>query len=235
LKSTSGGEVFGVTHFTQMVVEEISLLPFNPPAITFGWPTDFHPRKNVNIYVAESVADHVIDSTKKFVAEKQPFNGSAVHFHRMTVDDAVAILDRPEFFLNNGGDYPRFDLAIISKITEVDQVIRPTTKKEISFVRARGAILLCDNNVDYNSMTINRKKYEHPIEDAILGRNIQIWTSRCGDARDTLKLLKEHPDLATKLEKEVFTHEFELNDINKAFDTARSSRDCIKARIKIQK
>jgi threonine dehydrogenase-like Zn-dependent dehydrogenase len=234
LKSTSGGSVFGVTHFTQMVVEEISLLPFIPEAIMFGWPTDFHPRRNINIFVADSVNEHVIESAKNHVANMKMFNGSAVHFHRLSVEQAIELLDKPEFFLTKGGDFPRFDLAIISKIEEIDQVIRPTIKKEISLVRARGAILMCDNDVDYNNNTKNTKTYEHPIQEAILGRNIQIWTSRCGDARDALKLLKDNPDLASKLEKEVFTHEFELKDINKAFDTARSSKECIKARIKIE-
>ncbi len=225
--------MFGVTHFTQMVVEEISLLPFSPEAITFGWPTDFHPRRNVNIFVAESVGDHVVDSIKNYVEHNRPFNGATVQFHRMSVDVAVGALDKPEFFLQNGGDYPRFDLAIISTIEEIDRIIRPTTQKEISLVRARGAIFLCDNGLDYKNSTKNTKKYEHPILEAILGRGVQIWTSRCGDARDALKLLKDNTDLAIKLEKEVFTHEFDLKDINTAFNTARNSKECIKARIKI--
>lgn len=217
-----------------MVVEEISLLPFSPEAITFGWPTDFHPRRNVNIFVAESVSEHVIESVKNYVVHNKPFNGSEVHFHRVSVDQAVDLLDKPEFFLTRGGDFPRFDLSIISTIEEIDQVIRPTTKKEISLVRARGAILMCDNDVDYKNNIKNTKNCENPIQEAILGRNIQIWTSRCGDARDALKLLKDNPDLASKLEKEVFTHEFRLHDINQAFETARNSKECIKARIKIE-
>jgi len=225
--------VFGVTHFTQMVVEEISLLPFNPDALTFGWPTDFHPRRNVNIFVAESVNERTIEYAKNFVADARPFNGAPVHFHRMSVDVAVDLLDKPEFFSHNGGDFPRFDLAIISTIEEIDLVIRPTAQKEISLVRARGAILLCNNSLDNKNSTKNTTKYEHPILEAILGRGIQIWTSRCGDARDALALLKENPVLASKLEAEVFTHEFDLKDINKAFDAARNSKECIKARIKI--
>jgi threonine dehydrogenase-like Zn-dependent dehydrogenase len=231
LKSTSGQSEFGIQHWTQLVVEEISILPFSKEHLNFCWKTDRKERVNANIYVAPSVHSSVIQMAKE---SNVPNNQYQRNFHQMSIDHAVNKITREQkSFLESGSLLPKFDLAILSRLEEIDPVIRPVTNQHFSLVRPRGAILLSPNpnhspslpHSDSSNMKFNI------LWDAIVNRKIEIRTTRCGDARQSLKLLEEMPELASKLCEILFTHEFRLCEINKAFEIAKNGHRCVKVLI----
>ncbi len=52
LKSTNGQTIMGLQRLTDMVVDEIALVPFEEAALDFRWPIDPSPRENKQIYAA---------------------------------------------------------------------------------------------------------------------------------------------------------------------------------------
>lgn len=233
MKSTSGQSEFGIQHWTQLVVEEISILPFSKEHLNFSWQTDLKERVNTNIYVAPSVPSSIIQIAKE---SKVPDSHYQRIFHQMSIEDAVnKITNEPKSFLESGSLLPKFDLAIISQLEEIDPVIRPVTNQHFSLVRPRGAILLSSNpNSDHSLTLIHSDSSNIKINtlwDAIVNRKIEIRTTRCGDAQQSLKLLEEMPKLASILCEILITHEFRLCEINKAFETAKNPHQCVKVLI----
>ncbi|MEQ9362624.1 MAG: threonine dehydrogenase, partial [Leptospirales bacterium] len=58
LKSTNGQEVMGLKHLTDMVVDEIALLPAKTEHLAYTWPVESQAgetRANLNVYVAPTV------------------------------------------------------------------------------------------------------------------------------------------------------------------------------------
>lgn len=80
----------------------------------------------------------------------------------------------------------------------------------------------------------NKQSSSNPIDDALSRRAIEIRTSRCGDFRRALSLLEENPAIGEALQRNMITHVFPLSDINKAFEVARHSEQCIKVLIDTQ-
>ncbi|CAG8564442.1 6664_t:CDS:2, partial [Scutellospora calospora] len=65
LKSTHGQEVCGLKQMTAFVVEEFSLLKFEPKSLEFSWPEEIlGKRKNHNVYVNPSVDENIISLIK---------------------------------------------------------------------------------------------------------------------------------------------------------------------------
>jgi threonine dehydrogenase-like Zn-dependent dehydrogenase len=120
LKSTNGQPVLGLKNLTPLVVDELSILPFNEETIHFRWKNE--NRDNPEIFVAKGVKQDIVTDTR---------------VHRMDYTAAVKLLQGP-LFQNR---LPRFDLAIASSPEEIDSIIRPVKESEISLVRPRGAIL----------------------------------------------------------------------------------------------
>jgi len=210
LKSTHGKEVMGIKNLTAMVIDEISLLPLNRESLDWAWPSDaVGSRRNVNIYVSPSVP---ADSLPPLNCQNPP------KYHHLSIDEAlhtVTTLNHPRLA---GSPLPRFDLAIISTLSELDLVLRPDQASPISLVRTRGAILLLGDS-------------EFPpgavLHDAVARRGVQVHTSRCGSFAKALSLLKGNGDLASSLETLV-THRFPLQDIEQAFEMAKNSAESIK-------
>lgn len=120
LKSTHGRPFRGLRHLTELVVDELSILPFSEPNLSFTWKNE--SRKNRLIYRAP---DTEIITPDTF----STFTGSPL--------EAVQFLKSHHFH----GKLPRFDIGIASSLSEIDSITRPTKENQESLVRPRGAIL----------------------------------------------------------------------------------------------
>jgi threonine dehydrogenase-like Zn-dependent dehydrogenase len=123
LKSTNGQAVCGIKKMTEMVVDEISILPFTKNNLDFHWEKE--PRINKYIYLSPSLKNKI-----KLDSKYQIFSGSQ-------------ILEIENYLKNETihGGIPRFDIAIVSSTEEIDFVLRPSPMSEESILRPRGAIL----------------------------------------------------------------------------------------------
>ncbi|RJP79654.1 MAG: threonine dehydrogenase [Desulfobacteraceae bacterium] len=127
LKSTSGRPVLGFKNLTPLVVDELSLLPFDEKTIHFKWENE--DRDNQEIYVAGNVHPDLLPGR---------------NVHRLDGSDAVKMIRGPAF----QNRLPRFDLAVASSVQEIDSIIRPVEAGGISLVRPRGAILFAGDAED---------------------------------------------------------------------------------------
>ncbi|MCF6149789.1 MAG: alcohol dehydrogenase catalytic domain-containing protein [Candidatus Kuenenia sp.] len=215
LKSTHGNKVMGMKHLSDMVVDEIALLPYKDTHLKFTWLTEKEKRKNSNIYVSPAVSDD-------FIIHAREVHPNAA-FHRLSIDKAKEmIINDSDFFENS--PVPRFDLAIVTNLDEADSVIRPVPSEEFSLIRPRGAILLADTNAVIQESLFSK---------ALLERGVEIHTSRCGDFKLALDMLQANPEMTKTLEEKFITHCFLLEDIDKAFMIAKDSEQSIKVVIKI--
>ncbi|CAM2069303.1 Alcohol dehydrogenase catalytic domain-containing protein [Sulfidibacter corallicola] len=222
LKSTNGMPVLGLRHLTDLVVDELALLPGNYHHLGFTWPVERDvdaPRANHNVFVSPSVPDHILEEEMTQTAR----TGGQRVFHRLTFEHALQRLkNQPEdgHLFPKDSPVPRFDLALVTNLAEADRVIRPIPDEEFSLVRPRGAILLVDPGA--------RERDPSPLAHAIWERGIQVHSSRCGDFRRALAIMENQPELTNIMVEEMITHQFDLEDIEDAFSVASDSSRSIK-------
>ena len=217
LKSTNGQVVSGLKHLTDMVVDEIALLPFNKKNLHYSWPLEKQTRINQNILISPSVSKELMNQAKLFLPKAS--------FHSMSLLDAAQQVRTAPSFLD-ASPFPRFDLAIVSNLEEIDQTLRPFQGEEFSSVRARGAILL--------ALTDNTP-YSPVLTEAIKKRKIAIHSSRCGDFSRALKMLENNPDIIKCLENDLITHKYNLEQIEEAFLMASDSKKSLKVVVEVKK
>jgi threonine dehydrogenase-like Zn-dependent dehydrogenase len=121
LKSTNGQDVCGIKKMTELVVDELSILPYNEENLNFAW--EITPWKNDKIFISNSLKNSIHLKTQKS--------------YSMNVEDAVNLLHTDEF----KDRLPRFDIGIAGNTKEIDEILRPEKDSENSLVRPRGAIL----------------------------------------------------------------------------------------------
>lgn len=121
LKSTNGQDFHGLRHLTELVVDELSILPQSQDSMNFHWENE--DRKNEWAYLAPAASSagipHEITSFQGGYAAAEEFLRSERFASRL----------------------PRFDLGLASNMEEIDRIIRPSKSHERSLVRPRGAIL----------------------------------------------------------------------------------------------
>jgi threonine dehydrogenase-like Zn-dependent dehydrogenase len=120
LKSTHGREYRGVKLLTEMVVDELSILPFTAENLDFKWDGD--NRKNVWIYMPQGNEITVPGEYRIFRGD---FKSAVQFLHSANFKNRI----------------PRFDLCIVSNVDEIDGCIRPDPTTVDSLLRPRGAIL----------------------------------------------------------------------------------------------
>ncbi|MCB1192405.1 MAG: threonine dehydrogenase [Leptospiraceae bacterium] len=125
LKSTTGKVTCGLSKLTELVVDELSILPYCAKYLDFVWSNE--NRKNLNIYVSPRVP-------KINLKDKNVFDLSA--------SDAIKKLDSDVF----ANSLPRYDVGIASDLEEIDTIIRPNRMNENSLIRPRGSILFNGNS-----------------------------------------------------------------------------------------
>jgi threonine dehydrogenase-like Zn-dependent dehydrogenase len=200
LKSTHGRPACGLSHLTELVVDEISIerLPVSPDA--------------------DGVApwDRLRTGTRPRIAWLPTTAPPAWLTAAADVRCGDATMLSRSFAGDSSG-LPRADVAVTSTPEQVDAAIRPVAGQEFALVRPRGAILVpADAEVS-----------ESPLLAAVARRGLRLSSSRCGDFRAALALLAADPALCRGIERLV-THRFDARDLPAAFATARS-RACIKA------
>jgi threonine dehydrogenase-like Zn-dependent dehydrogenase len=121
LKSTNGQTVCGIKKMTELVVDEISILPFTKNNLHFHWSIDSW--KNEKVYVSPSL--------------KGKLDLGGLQEYSPDPSEILSLWKTPEF----QNRLPRFDIAIASSEEEIDFILRPFADSEESLLRPRGAIL----------------------------------------------------------------------------------------------
>ncbi len=199
LKSTHGRQVMGMDHLSDLVIDELSLLPVTTEHMNFAWPGSGW--KNRHVLVTPRAID------------KLPRLRSPVTYHILEPEAAVQKLERVGYL--EGGPLPQFDLAIVASLAEADRVIRPANWHR-SLVRPRGAILLAPGTS------------ENALDSAIRERGLQIHSSRCGEFSEALAAFAAYPALCATLAELMISHRFDADDLADALAVASDSRAGIK-------
>ncbi|MCB1307920.1 MAG: alcohol dehydrogenase catalytic domain-containing protein, partial [Leptospiraceae bacterium] len=222
LKSTNGQEVMGLKHLTDMVVDEIALLPFSTEHLGYSWPREIESgqhRRNRNVLVHPEVSADIIEQIETHgdytVWRLDPREAGEKIRQALDADTTF-----PE-----GSPFPRFDLAVAATLQGVDEIVRPFPGEEFSPLRARGAVLLAPD------ISANPAKGAADLPELvrqITERKIEIHTSRCGSFERALQILSHNPEMTRVLEQNLITHQFGLSDIDAAFATAADSSQSVK-------
>ncbi len=197
LKTTNGQIMGGLSHLTELVVDEISLLPADIKYFDFHWKNE--SRSNHSIFIFPSVYEKW---KNKISSGMDVYTGS--------LEEAKNILMSDKF----QNKVPRFDLVIVGSSEEIGLTIRPNPKEETSLVRPRSAILV-DTEFESN-WTSESKKIRSFFRE---GKSIR--SSRCGDFHYALKLLKENPEVTKSLENRMISHNFPSSNLTDAYAKAK--------------
>lgn len=233
LKSTCGSDCFGCKEWTAFVVDELSLFAWSPQA-PCAWkdfrftplmtaedmipPLESGPRI-FHVYCSPSVELHCWASLE---AMKEA-SGDTVQFH---VDEPSVALDRVMRLGSNppkvwGSPFPRYDVALISSLAELDRVVRPDPIGHVgvSLVRSRMPVILCPpDDVTHFPSLLERRLHE----------GLVVRTSRCGSLPEALRLLSENTGLAGLLQKHLISHYFSFQQAPEAVRMAQE-KECTKA------
>ena len=187
----------GLNHLTELVVDELSILPASVDHMNFHWPSD--TRTNKTIFVFSSIYEKWKD---KIPSHLKVFTGD--------LEDAQKIL-HSEDFLNK---IPRFDIVLVGRPDEIGKAIRPKIGEETSLVRPRSVILVDSDNE--SSWTGETKETR-----AFFQSGKMIRSSRCGDFHYALKLLKENPEVMKALEENMISHNYNFTQLSEAYSKAK--------------
>ncbi|EMY71730.1 alcohol dehydrogenase catalytic domain-containing protein [Leptospira vanthielii] len=197
LKTTNGQVMAGIAHLTELVVDELSILPYSESNTMFHWQKE--TRKNQNVFVFSGVSGTIKENLKK---QFTVFEGNS--------SDAESILNSEPFSKR----LPRFDLVVVSNPEELSFAIRPNPNHENSLVRPRGAILVDLNNSrnwpDNASLVAN-----------FFADGKEIHSSRCGDFHIAISLLRDNPEITHALETNLISHRFSSEQLELAYATAK--------------
>ena len=199
LKSTTGMPVAGMKQMSDMVVDEISLLPPIPQSATFHWPNETltnRPAILVHPNISQETEDRLL----------RGYPGEPVVFRLDPVEAARRIKGDPSFL--SGFRLPRFDLALMENENQADAVIRPFPGEEFSILRPRGGIILTTPS-------------DPLMQKALLKKSLQIRTSRCGDFHRALELAESCTDHLNHVAELMTGQSFPLSRITAAFQYAR--------------
>ena len=197
LKTTNGQVMGGISHLTELVVDELSLIPATVTNLNLVWPKE--TRKNQSIYIFPSCYAKWKELIPKGI---KVFTGS--------IEDAEKILVSSEF----KNKVPRFDLVIASTPSEIGSAIRPIPGNENSMVRPRSAILIDTDNPRH---WLGEAKQTYDFFKS--GKTIH--SSRCGDFHYAMKLLKENDDVVKSLSENIISHNFKFANLQDAYQTAK--------------
>lgn len=197
LKTTNGQVMAGLQHLTELVVDELSILPYKMENTKFHWQKE--ERTNQNVFVFEGVSERIKTELKK-----------KFHVFEGNETTAEAILASDEF----SSQLPRFDLVVVSNPAQIGLSIRPNASHENSLVRPRGAILVDTTNSEKWSGEVA------PIRE-FLKQGKEIHSSRCGDFHLAISLLKDNPAITKSLETHLISHRFPSDKLEEAYLKAK--------------
>jgi len=191
LKSTHGRSAAGVQHLTEAVVDEITLSDFaSTTQHQLGSLAFSQNSRPLVLWLSASNPPQWLVNSSEFLEAKEPDSART-----------ALSLKRPGL--------PAADLVVVDCASGVDQALRPWAGQEESLVRARGEI-----NVSRAS------KADGPLIAALKQRNLRLSTSRCGDFRETLALLRTDTELEACL-PQLITHRLRADQLGEAFEIAQ--------------
>ena len=205
--------------WNNFVVDELALYPFDASILTtyrfsrsFSLFTDINPGRSLNVYVSPSVTDFYISEFTQFAQA----NSISIRIHSPPLEVDVLEYLSTKFYCNAwNSPFPKFDICLIGSLKEFDYVVRPSKEYPFtSLLLSRSPIVLCDTGVEPVFPTLTNR---------LIKDKIHIKTSRCGDVSQALQFLVENPSIAEKLHKILFSHEFSLNQLPEALQTATQS------------
>lgn len=222
LKTTNGQKMGGLSHLTELVVDELSILPFSMENLHFHWSKE--KRENLNVFLSPSFQEIPKEEMVSWISiiRNELSQYGDVTLTLSSFEDAHLKLNEME----KEGKFPRFDIAIAMHLEEIDRCIRPSEGKEDSLVRPRGAILYLPQ--DLNKSSSDNESY---AMNKFFLQGKSIRTSRCGDFHLALKLLKDNPSVAKSLAENMISHTFNAKDLRDAFSTAKTS-EAVKVMVK---
>ncbi|TGM02213.1 alcohol dehydrogenase catalytic domain-containing protein [Leptospira jelokensis] len=197
LKTTNGQPMAGIHHLTELVVDELSILPYSLENTNFHWQKE--KRSNKNVFVFEGVSEAIQSELKQ-----------SFQVYRGDVQAGESILNSESF----QGQMPRFDFVVVSKPEEIGLAIRPSSQHENSLVRPRGAILVDTTNV------VNWSSEFSLVLD-FFKQGKEIHSSRCGDFHMAISLLKDNPEITNSLETNLISHRFPADQLEEAYAKAK--------------
>lgn len=197
LKTTNGQVMAGIAHLTELVVDELSILPYSEANTLFHWQKE--TRKNQNVFVFSGVSEIIKENLKK---EFTVFEGDS--------SEAEAFLNSDAF----SNRVPRFDFVVVSNPEELSLAIRPNPKNENSLVRPRGAILVdCNQTKNWPDNA--------SLVGTFFSTGKEIHSSRCGDFHMAISLLRDNPEITHALETNLISHRFSSDQLELAYATAK--------------
>lgn len=197
LKTTNGQTMAGLQHLTELVVDELSILPYEKKNTTFHWQKE--TRSNKNIFVFDGVSDFIKNELK-----------TNFNVYEGNISKAESILASESF----ANQMPRFDLVVVSSPSEIGLTIRPNPSTENSLVRPRGAILVDSSNV-------SQWPAEFSLVREFFKQGKEIHSSRCGDFHMAISLLKDNPEITKSLENHLISHRFSSDQLEEAYLKAK--------------
>lgn len=206
LKTTCGQPSAGLTHLTELVVDELGLAPLS---------ADLVPRAQD---LAQSTVAGIDAGRPPLVAwlSQQPpptpatsQSGPVRLLHAESPREALARLESGDL----GHPLRRADAAVVDSPAAVDAVIRPDAARQIALVRPRGQILIHPAANPGDSTLLQ----------AVARRGLRLSSSRCGDFRPVLALMQQDPRLLT-LGQKLITHRLGAACLAEAFAMARASQ-----------
>jgi threonine dehydrogenase-like Zn-dependent dehydrogenase len=200
VKSTHGQPAGGLRHGTEMVVDEIALMPFPRQEPAPGQAPWERLRTGARPRVAWSAAA-VPPAWLLARADVQRGAPAALVAHYAAATDGL----------------PRADVVVVDSAAGVDAAVRPRGAADPALVRPRGAVMLHPASDTAGSSLLA----------AVVDRGLVLSSSRCGDFATALRLLAVDPELA-RIGERLITHRFPAEQLVAAFATA-GSRGCIKA------
>ncbi|MBX7056839.1 MAG: alcohol dehydrogenase catalytic domain-containing protein [Leptospirales bacterium] len=225
LKSTNGQAAFGMQRLTDLVVDELALLPFHESNLNFKWPAESEARENRAIFAAPALNFQARQKLEQWA------KSSSRTVYSLSPAEAADRLDVGGY--PPQAPYPRFDLAVVDSLADADSIIRPTPPREFSLLRARGAILLAPHRAGSPiAPEVMEKSAAPSLADSLLERRIaeglELHSSRCGDFRRALAILSAHPEIAARLQEKMITQLKPLSEISEAFQLAADSGRSVK-------
>jgi hypothetical protein len=178
IKSTTGQPTMGLSHLTELVVDEMTLVPYRDAELA----STFLPSPPLQIAV-------LLGQIPSTIEQGLRSRGFATISGDDGAEIARALAEDPGVPLGGA------DLAVVSSLTTIDAAIRPRAGVERGLVRPRGTIAVLDVGQPQSGLLAG-----------LLGKGLRITTTRCGDFRPAIDLLSDPAtDLGQSLGEQMVT------------------------------
>ena len=197
VKSTTGQPTLGLSHLTELVVDEMTLVPYRDAELT----STFLPSPPLQIAVLLGQIPSMIEDSLR-----------SRGFATIAGDDGAEIANK--LARDPGVPLGGADLAVVTSLTAIDAAIRPRAGIERGLVRPRGTIAVLD---------VGQPRSE--LLAGLLGKGLRITTTRCGDFRPAIDLLSDPAtDLGQRLGEQMVTDVLPATRLADAFARAADPR-----------